>query len=260
MAHESDDDGIEDLFVRFQSEIRAKLLKKTNALQDLGLNITTLNTQISKLHGENEATIKEGKLEEARVLAAHTQQVVELRKKAKHDRQKHDTIAKEMAANTEMLAVKEKELANTKELAVKMKQRMEKTQQGEALLASSINAQVVKIGLVELEVESVRMRNREMHQENKKLKEKFSRRIRECEKQEAEMSASKPKMLDVVDKMVVDYRKMTQQILQMDEKQQRIIHEKAAIIASLEKADVAKKRKLTDGTSTPSATAADPVV
>jgi hypothetical protein len=110
MAHKSDDDGIEDLFVRFQSEICAKLLKKTNALQDLGLNITTLNTQISKLHGENEATIKEGKLEEARVLAAHTQQVVELRKKAKHDRQKHDTIAKEMTANTEMLPVKEKEL------------------------------------------------------------------------------------------------------------------------------------------------------
>jgi hypothetical protein len=43
-------------------------------------------------------------------LAAHTQQVVELRKKAKHDRQKHDTIAKEMTANTEMLPVKEKEL------------------------------------------------------------------------------------------------------------------------------------------------------
>ena len=260
MAHKHENDGIEDLLKRFQGELLAKLHQKTNAMQDLGLNITTLNTQISKLHCDNEDIIKQGKLEEARVLAAHTQQVTELRKKAKHDRQQHETIAQKMAENTETLVVKEKELANTKELAAKMKRRMERTQKGEALLASSINAQVVKIGLVELEIESVRMRNREMHEENKKLKEKISRRIRECEKQEAEMSSSKPKMLDVVDKMVVDYRKMTQQILQMDEKQQRIIHEKTAIIASLEKADVAKKRKLMDGTSTPSAASAEPVV
>ena len=46
----------------------------------------------------------------------------------------------------------------------------------------------------------------------------------------------------------------------MDEKQQRIIHEKTAIIASLEKADIAKKRKLSDGTSAQSAVSAEPVV
>jgi len=253
MAHEHENYEIEDLFQRFQAEFREKLIKKTNALQDLGLNITTLNTQILKLHCDNEETIKQGKLEEARVLAVHTKQVAELCKKAKHDRQQHDTIAKEMEDNTKTLAVKEKEFVSTKELAAKMKRRMEKTQKGEALLSSSISAQVIKIGLVELEIESVRMRNKEMHEENKRLKEKISRRICECEKQEAEMSSSKLKLLDVVDKMVVDYRKMTQQILQMDEKQQRIIHEKIAMIASLEKADIAKKRKLSDGTSAPSA-------
>jgi len=53
-------------------------------------------------------------------------------------------------------------------------------------------------------------------------------------------------MLEMVDKMVVEYRKMTQQIMQMDEKQQRIIHEKSAIIASIQEADVVKKRKLID--------------
>jgi len=260
MSDGHENDGIEDLLGRFQGELRAKLLQKTNAMQELGQNITTLNTQISQLHCDNEEIIKQGKIEEARVLAAHTKQVAELRTKARHDRQQHETIAKELTKNTETLAVKEKELENTKELAAKMKRRMERTQKAEALLASSINAQVVKIGLVELEIESVRMRNTEMHEENKKLRDKFSRRIRECEKQEAEMSSSKPKMLDVVDKMVVDYRKMTQQILQMDEKQQRIIHEKTAIIASLEKADISKKMKLSDGTSAPSALSADPVV
>jgi len=122
----------------------------------------------------------------------------------------------------------------------------------------SIEAHVIKIGMVEMEIESVRMRNKAMRDENSKLKEKISRTARECEQQQNETASFKPQMLDMVDTMVVEYRKIMHQIALLDEKQKRILLEKWAIIAHMQQPDSQRKRKTPDDTAEASTSSVAP--
>jgi len=102
------------------------------------------------------------------------------------------------------------------------------------LLTDALDDYGIKINLVEVEIESVRARNRQMHDENKKLKEKIGSRMREQEQQKAEMASFRPRMVDMADRMVAEYKKINKQIVKIDEKQKRIIAEKTAIIMQLQ--------------------------
>jgi len=117
-------------------------------------------------------------------------------------------------------------------------------------MVNAIDEYDVKVNLVEMEIQNVCQRNRQIHEENKKLKEKMANRKREQDKQKAEMAEMatfRPKMLDMADRMVAQYNKITLQIVKIDEKQRRIIAEKTAIISQMQTeklANAAKKRKV----------------
>jgi len=61
-----------------------------------------------------------------------------------------------------------------------------------------------------------------------------------------------------VDTMVVEYRKIMQQIALLDDKQKRILLEKSAIIEHMQQADSHKKRKTQDDTAEASASSVAP--
>jgi len=247
---QNDDDGLDGAFQRFRQEIREQMAKKTEGVKE------SLNSQISQLQDENAKTVASGKTADEKVLLSHTKQVSELRKKVKQYCQEHDAITIKEQENTALLCSKEKELVTSKELVTKMKQRMEKTRKNEEVLSASISAQMIKISVVEVEIETVRTRNKDMLEENKKLKDKIGRRSRECDEENAEMQSYKPKMMDMIEKMVTDYRKINHQIDELDEKQKRILLEKTQIIEEMQTASESKKRKLDQVAATTSTSTA----
>jgi len=242
-------DEVRDLFVRFEQAVRDKMLAKNTALQELGATIVSLNTQIVVLRADNEASIESVRAENALVLEVRERQMELLRKKVQKYKKQRSDGKEKMEQTVAALAAQEKALADAKNASAVMQQRMEKTAQSEEKMSQSIDAQVVKVGMVEMEMESVRMRNKLVRDENSRLKEKASKTARDCEQQQKDTAAFKPKMLDIVDTMVVEYRKIMQQIALLDEKQKRILLEKSAIIEHMQQTDTRNKRKAPDDTA-----------
>ena len=202
-------DEMRDIFWRFEQAVRDKMLAKNTALQQLGVMIASLNMQIVVLRVDNEASVESARADNARLLEVCEQQMEQLRKKVKkYTKQRSD--GKEKMENVAALSAQEKELADTKQATAVMQKRIEKTARSEVSLPELIEAQVVKIGMVEMENESVRMRNKVMRDENYRLKEKASHTVRDCEQQQKDTALFKPKMLDIVDTMVVEYRQIMQ--------------------------------------------------
>ena len=198
-----------DIFWRFEQAVRDKMLAKNTALQQLGVMIASLNMQIVVLRVDNEASVESARADNARLLEVCEQQMEQMRKKVKkYTKQRSD--GKEKMENVAALSAQEKELADTKQATAVMQKRIEKTARSEVSLPELIEAQVVKIGMVEMENESVRMRNKVMRDENYRLKEKASHTVRDCEQQQKDTALFKPKMLDIVDTMVVEYRQIMQ--------------------------------------------------
>jgi len=237
-------DEMRDIFGRFEQAVRDKMLAKNTALQQLGVMIASLNMQIVVLRVDNEASVESARADNARLLEVCEQQMEQLRKKVKkYTKQRSD--GKEKMENVAALSAQEKELADTKQATAVMQKRIEKTARSEVSLPELIEAQVVKIGMVEMENESVRMRNKVMRDENYRLKEKASHTVRDCEQQQKDTALFKPKMLDIVDTMVVEYRKIMQQIALLDEKQKRILLEKSAIIEHMQQTHTRRERRQT---------------
>jgi len=118
----------------------------------------------------------------------------------------------------------------------KLKIDISRKRSNEMQLTDAIDDYGIKMALVEVKIESVRARNRHLHDENKKLKEKIGARMREQEQQKAEMASFRPRMVDMAERMVAEYKKINKQIIKIDEKQKRIIAEKTAIILQLQPA------------------------
>ena len=251
-------DEMRDIFGRFEQEVRAKMLSKNTALQQLGATITGLNTQIVAQRAENEASAECARAENALVLEQRGHEIVHLRKKMKQYRAQRDAGVEKVEQSVAALAAQEKELSDSKKTTSILRKNMDKTERSVTVLSESIEAHVIKIGMVEVEMESVRMRNKVMRDENSKLKEKISRAASDSEQQHRETAAFKPQMLDMVDTMVVEYRKIMQQIALLDDKQKRILLEKSAIIEHMQQADSHKKRKTQDDTAEASARSVAP--
>jgi len=241
-------DEMRDIFGRFEQEVRGKMLAKSSAIQRLGVTIQGLNTQIVALRTENEK-VECTRADNAHQLETRECQIEQLRKKLKQYKTQRNAGREKIEQNTADLVARQKELADSKQAIAVMQKQMENTTQNVMGQAESIEAHVIKIGMVEMEIESVRMRNKAMRDENSKLKEKISRTARECEQQQHETASFKPQMLDMVDTMVVEYRKIMHQIALLDEKQKRILLEKSAIIAHMQQTDSQKKRKTPDDTA-----------
>jgi len=221
-------DSIDDYFDRFQKEVRAEIDKKTNSEDKLAQNITTLSEEIAVLKKNRETEVERIKVHDKKVLRDHTERTAELQQKLKKQKLQHEAS---------VVSITE-ELTSMKSTVVELKSTIQKNRVQADVMSDAIDDYVVKIELVELEIESVRVRNKQIHAENKKLKERACTKAHEQEQQKAEMATFRPRMLDMADRMVTEYKKINKQLIKIDEKQKRIIAEKTAIIMQLRSADV----------------------
>jgi len=227
-------DGVNECFERFGQEIRAEIQKKTDAHDVLVHAITGLKSQISLLQKDRETEIERIKIHNDSILQQHTNDMKELHRKIKRQKLEHDDSLSLIAKTSEEIKVKDKEFLLIQSEVVKLRKDIAGKLSNEVLLTDALDDYGIKINLVEVEIESVRARNRQMHDENKKLKEKIGSRMREQEQQKAEMASFRPRMVDMADRMVAEYKKINKQIVKIDEKQKRIIAEKTAIIMQLQ--------------------------
>jgi len=107
-----------------------------------------------------------------------------------------------IAQTSEEIKVKEKRLLLIKSEVVELRNDIARKRSNEVLLTDAIDDYGIKITLVEVEIESVHARNWQMHDENKKLKEKIGSRMREQEQQKVEMASFRPRMVNMVKRMV----------------------------------------------------------
>ena len=255
MAHADDMDGV---FERFQAEIREKMGAKTSNLHQLEQEIATLNSSISDLRQEYDDSTLQARQAGDKIKHDHDRVTSDLRKRLQaHDRE-HKEISATLAQNILLLECKEKEVVTIRASVAQLRKRAEKNKRVSESLTDSISENNIKIGMIELEMESVRMCNKAVHEENKKLKQKIVQRAREIDQQKTELASYKPRMLEMVDKMVVEYRKIHAQISMMDDKQKRIVAEKTCIIEQLQAATASsKKRKAPEAEPASSATPAN---
>jgi chromosome segregation ATPase len=244
-------DAIRTCFDRFQEEVRDEIEKNKLCEQQLQAScIASLNCEITSLHEEKRqhgVCLKETEEKVRRVQVAANASTVEFRRKIKVQRQQHEASVASMAESAEVLKAKERDLLSLKATVSQLRSNIADNKLKEVLMKDAIDEYSVSINLVETEIENVRARNRQVYDENKKLKEKMCVRTREHEKEKAEIATFRPRMLDMADRMVAEYKKINRQIVKIDEKQKRIIAEKTAIIAQMQSAmtteGAAKKRK-----------------
>ena len=249
MASSDDMDGV---FKRFQAEICEKMSAKTANLHQLQQEITALNRSITDLRQEQDDSALQAQKAGDKIKHHHDKVTNDLRTKIQaHDRERKE-ISATLTQNILLLECKEKEVITIRASVAQLRKRAEKNKRASETLTESISDNNIKIGLIELEMESVRMCNKAMNDENKKLKQKMVQRTREVDHQKAELASYKPRMLEMVDKMVVEYRKIKTQIDELDDKQKRIIAEKTHIIEQLQASNVlTKKRKASEAALLP---------
>jgi len=231
-------DSVDLYFDRFKKEVRAEIDKKTNSHAKLAQNVNTLTERIALLKKDKNTEVERTKAHDIQVLRDHTEQTNELQRKLKKQKLEHDESVESIAEGVRKVRVKEKEMESMKSTIAGLTSTIESNKVQAATMSDAIDDYVVKIELVELEIESVRVRNKQIHAENKKLKELAGVKEREQEHQKAEMATFRPRMLDMADRMVTEYKKINKQLIKIHEKQKRIIAEKTAIIMQLQKADV----------------------
>ena len=223
-------------FDRFQKEVRAEMDKKTQTHTKLSKSIAALNSQITRMNEDNEKEVERIKVHDAKIQREHTERTSELQQKLKRQKLQHDASVCTIAEGLRHAQAKEDELVSMKSTVGQLQNTIAQNKVQEDAMNDAIDEYSVKIGLVEMEIESVRMRNKEIHAENKKMQERMGAKAREQEHQKAEMASFRPKMLDMADRMVTEYRKINKQLVKIDEKQKRIIAEKTAIIMQLQSA------------------------
>jgi len=244
-------DAIRTCFDRFQQEVRDEIEQHRLDERQLQANtIATLNSEIASLHEEKRlhgVWIKETEEKTCRDQVAATAATVEFRRKIKLQKLQHEASLVSIAENTQLLKGKERDLESMTATVSQLRTSIAANELNEILMNDAIDGYGVSIELVEMEVDNVRVRNRQMSDENKRLKERMGVRMREQEKERAEIATFRPRMLEMAEHMVAEYKKISKQIVKIDEKQKRIIAEKTAIIAQMlsasTKEDGVKKRK-----------------
>jgi len=230
MAH----DAVAACFERFQTEVRAEIQKKVDA-------------DMASLEEEN---VQKQKLQDDLVQREHAATTNDYRRKIRLHKQQTEDSASKLSECSDIIQAKETELLCMKTTVADLKSNIKTNKIDREKMVNAIDEYDVKVNLVEMEIQTVCQRNRQIHEENKKLKEKMANRKREQDKRKAEMAEMatfRPKMLDMADRMVVHFNKITLQIVKIDEKQRRIIVEKTAIISQMQTeklANGAKKRKV----------------
>jgi len=258
-------DVIRTCFERFQKEVHDEIEQHRKDERQLQANtIATLNSEIASLQEEKRlhgAKIQETEEKACRDKVAATAATLEFRRKIKLQKQQHEACLATIAENAELLKGKERDLESMKATVSHLKISIAANELNEILLNDAIEGYGVSTNLVEIEVDNVRVRNRQISDENKRLKERMVMRTREQEKEKTEMAAFRPRMLDMADRMVVEYKRITKEIDKIDGKQKRIIAEKTAIIeqmqSALTKENDVKKRKFQSQSCSPVAGAAE---
>ena len=241
-------DALRACFDRFQKEVREEMEKKVSDNELLQTSsITTLNSEIASLSEEKKLQDTRMKENEERVCREQAAAAGEFRRQMRLQKQENEASMAGMAERAELLKDKERELLSLKTTVTQLRSSIAANKRNEILMTDAIDQYGVKINMVEMEIDNVRMRNRHVYEENKKLKASMGVRTREQEKEKAEIATFRPRMLDMADRMVAEYKKITKEIVKIDEKQKRIIAEKTAIIAQMQSAAMAagaaKKRK-----------------
>jgi len=104
----------------------------------------------------------------------------------------------------------------------------------EQLHCYSIDQNEVSVYNCEMHLQSVVARSSEMSEDNKRLKEKISQRIKEYEVHKCEMARFKPRIMELVDKTVLEFQKCTKKFAKLDERQQKIADEQDKIVLQLQ--------------------------
>ena len=113
-------------------------------------------------------------------------------------------------------------------------QIIEHQNEREKMHCYSIDQSEVSVQNCEMQMHSIMARSNEMSEDNKKLKEKIALRIKEYEVHKCDMARFKPRIMELVDKTLVEFQKCSKKYAKLDERQKKIADEQDKIVQQLQ--------------------------
>ena len=215
--------------------------RKTDAIQR---ELDALRSSQASISTEQTQALEELKQTHLSMLSARDSATAELAKKLSLAQ----TASKE---STQQLSDANKTAQDTHQhLLAQIEQKtriVDHLNEKEKMHCYTIDQSEVSVQNCEMQMQSIMARSAEMSEDNKRLKEKIALRIKEYEVHKCDMARFKPRIMELVDKTVLELHKCSNKYAKLDERQQKIADEQDKIVRQLQQtllpATDSRKRK-----------------